>query len=77
MLFSGIDLHKRTVAIHTLDAAGTVVRAAHLPAQRRALTLTATARWTVERCAYRRPAGKKDTSRSEHLWVLRWNRSPA
>ena len=38
MLFSGIDLHKRSVAIHTLDAAGTVVRAAKLPAQRRALT---------------------------------------
>jgi hypothetical protein len=26
MLFSGIDLHKRSVAIHTLDAEGTVVR---------------------------------------------------
>lgn len=38
MLFSGIDLHKRSVAIHTLDAAGTVIRAAKLPAQRRALT---------------------------------------
>jgi transposase len=38
MLFSGIDLHKRSIAIHTLDAAGTVVRAANLPAQRRALT---------------------------------------
>ena len=38
MLFSGIDLHKRSVAIHTLDAAGTVVRAANLPAHRQALT---------------------------------------
>jgi transposase len=38
MLFSGIDLHKRSLAIHTLDAAGTVVRRANLPAQRRALT---------------------------------------
>ena len=37
MLFSGIDLHKRSVAIHTLDAAGTVVRTAKLPAHRRAL----------------------------------------
>jgi hypothetical protein len=37
MLFSGIELHKRSVAIHTLDAE-TVVRAANLPAQRRALT---------------------------------------
>jgi transposase len=38
MLFSGIDLHKRSLAIHTLDAAGTVVRRANLPAQRRSLT---------------------------------------
>src|SRR3990170_1620554 len=38
MLFSGIDLHKRTVAIHTLDAAGATVRTANLPTQRRALT---------------------------------------
>jgi transposase len=38
MLFSGIDLHKRSIAIHTLDAEGAVVRAANLPAQRRALT---------------------------------------
>jgi transposase len=37
MLFSGIDLHKRSVAIHTLDAEGTVVRAANLPTQRSAL----------------------------------------
>jgi transposase len=37
MLFSGIDLHKRSLAIHTLDAAGTVVRRANLPAQRRSL----------------------------------------
>ena len=26
MLYSGIDLHKRTLAIHTIDAAGTLVR---------------------------------------------------
>jgi transposase len=38
MLFSGIDLHKRSVALHTVDAAGTVVRTANLPAHRRALT---------------------------------------
>ncbi len=38
MLFSGIDLHKRSIAIHTLDADGAVVRTANLPAQRRALT---------------------------------------
>jgi transposase len=37
MLFSGIDLHKRSIAIHTLDAEGTVLRAATLPAQHRAL----------------------------------------
>ena len=51
MLFSGIDLHKRSIAIHTLNADGTVVRAANLPAQRRALTAyfgtrpARTARW--------------------------------
>ena len=38
MLFSGIDLHKRTVAIHTLDAHGAVVRAANPPTHRSALT---------------------------------------
>ncbi|HEX9563871.1 MAG TPA: transposase [Gemmatimonadaceae bacterium] len=38
MLFSGIDLHKRTVAIHTLDADGATVRTANLPTQRRAPT---------------------------------------
>lgn len=38
MLFSGIDLHKRSVAIHTLDAAGTVVKRANLPARPRALS---------------------------------------
>jgi hypothetical protein len=36
-LFSGIDLHKRSVAFHTVDAAGSVVRRANLPAHRRAL----------------------------------------
>jgi transposase len=34
MLYSGIDLHKRTIAIHTLDAAGTLVRKAQLATQR-------------------------------------------
>ena len=31
MLYSGIDLHKRTIAIHTVDAAGTLAegRSAH------------------------------------------------
>jgi transposase len=38
MLFSGIDLHKHTVAIHTLDAEGAVVRRANLPARHGALT---------------------------------------
>lgn len=30
MLYSGIDLHQRTLAIHTLDATGTLVRKASL-----------------------------------------------
>ena len=34
MLYSGIDLHKRTLAIHTLDAAGTLIRKADLPTHR-------------------------------------------
>lgn len=38
MLFSGIDLHKRTIAIHTLDAEGAVVRQATLAARRDALS---------------------------------------
>lgn len=38
MLYSGIDLHKRTIAIHTLDAAGSVRRQANLPAERDAVT---------------------------------------
>jgi transposase len=38
MLFSGIDLHKRTLAIHTLDAEGGVVRQGTVPARRDALT---------------------------------------
>ena len=38
MLFSGIDLHKRTLAIHTLDADGTVLRQGTVPARRDALT---------------------------------------
>ena len=38
MLYSGIDLHKRTLAIHTLDAAGALVRQADLPTRREAIT---------------------------------------
>ena len=38
MLYSGIDLHKRTIAIHTVDAAGTLVRKADLPTNRAAIT---------------------------------------
>ena len=38
MLYSGIDLHKRTLAIHTVDATGTLVRKADLPTQRDAIT---------------------------------------
>ena len=38
MLYSGIDLHKRTLAIHTVDAAGTVVRKADLPTNRAAVS---------------------------------------
>lgn len=34
MLYSGIDLHKRTIAIHTLDEAGALVRQADLPTHR-------------------------------------------
>jgi len=66
MLFSGIDLHKRSVAIHTLDAAGTVVRTAKLPAHRRALatyfdTLPGPHRAVVE--AAPMPAQPRRTSR--------------
>ena len=38
MLYSGLDLHKRTVAIHTIDAAGTLVRKADLPTNRAAVS---------------------------------------
>lgn len=38
MLYSGIDLHKRTLAIHTLDAAGTLVGKAELPTHRDRIT---------------------------------------
>lgn len=38
MLYSGIDLHKRPLAIHTVDAAGTVMRKADLPATRAAVS---------------------------------------
>ncbi len=37
MLFSGIDLHKRTISIQTVDAAGAVVREAQLAARHDAL----------------------------------------
>lgn len=38
MLYSGIDLHKRTIAIHTVDADGAMVRKADLPTNRAAIT---------------------------------------
>ncbi len=38
MRYSGIDLHQRTLAIHTIDAAGPVVRKADLPTHRAAIT---------------------------------------
>src|SRR5215217_2506645 len=38
MLFSGIDLHKRSLAIHTVDAQGARVREADLPTRREAVT---------------------------------------
>ena len=33
MWYSGIDLHKRTIALHTLDADGTVVRQTQIAAR--------------------------------------------
>ncbi|QJR36778.1 hypothetical protein [Gemmatimonas groenlandica] len=38
MFYSGIDLHKRTMVIQTIDAAGIVVRMADLPTNRAAVT---------------------------------------
>ncbi len=38
MMYSGIDLHKRTLAIYTLDDAGQVVRKANMPTHREAIT---------------------------------------
>ncbi len=38
MLYSGIDLHKRTLAIHTVDAAGAMIRKADLATNRAAVT---------------------------------------
>ena len=38
MLYSGIDLHKRSLVIHTLDAEGTLVREAELATHRGAVT---------------------------------------
>ncbi len=37
MLYSGIDLHKRTMVIHTLDANGTTTREAALQSDRGAV----------------------------------------
>jgi hypothetical protein len=37
MLSSGIDLHKRSLVIHTLDADGTTVREAELKSDRAAV----------------------------------------
>ena len=37
MLFSGIDLHKRSLVIHTPDADGTTTREAELKSDRAAL----------------------------------------
>jgi len=33
MWYSGIDLHKRTIALHTVDADGTMIRQAQIPAR--------------------------------------------
>ena len=44
MLYSGIDLHKRTIAIHTVDAVGALVRKADLPTNRAAITAYFTTR---------------------------------
>ena len=38
MLYSGLDLHKRTIADHTIDAHGTLVRRATPPTDRGAIT---------------------------------------
>ncbi len=38
MLYSGLDLHKRTIAFHTVDAEGVLVRRATLPTDRAAIT---------------------------------------
>jgi len=38
MLYSGIDLHKRTMASHTVDAVGALLRKADLPTNRAAVT---------------------------------------
>ena len=38
MLFSGIDLHKRSLVIHTLDAEGALVREAEMATRREAVT---------------------------------------
>ena len=37
MLFSGIDLHKRSLVIHTLDAEGVTMREAELRSDRAAV----------------------------------------
>ncbi len=38
MLYSGADLHKRTMAIHMVDAAGALVWNTDLPTNRAAVT---------------------------------------
>jgi hypothetical protein len=55
MLYSGIDLHKRSLVIHTLDAEGGVAREAELAAHRRAViayfaTLPGPHRAVVDAC---------------------------
>ena len=38
MLYSGLDLHKRSLAVHTVDASGVCVRKTTLPTERCAIT---------------------------------------
>lgn len=52
MLFPGIDLHNRTIAIQTVDGEGTVVRQAQLVAQRPALTAYSATRYPRSRCEW-------------------------
>ena len=50
MLYSGIDLYKRTIAIHTVDADGAMVRKADLPTDRAAIKLGSTFTRTAYFC---------------------------